>query len=58
MEQVNNCVIKNTIELSMLGNCFPDWGGGKGFLGWEVRDLSVYVYLKKNRKKEKKETNS
>ena len=44
MEQVNNCVINNTIELSMLGNCFPDWGGGKGFLGWEVRDLSVYVW--------------
>ena len=33
MEQVSNCVIKNTIKLSMLGNCFPDWGGGKGFFG-------------------------
>ena len=44
MEQVNNCVIKNTIELSMLGNCFPDWGRGKGFLRWEVWDLSVYEW--------------
>ena len=33
MEQVNYCVIKYTRVLSMLGNCFPDWGGGKGFLG-------------------------
>ena len=32
MEQVNNCVTKNTRVLSMLGNCFLDWGGGKGFL--------------------------
>ena len=31
MEQVNNCVIKNTIVLSMLGNCFSNWGGGRVF---------------------------
>ena len=44
MEQLNNCVIKNTIVLSMVGNCFPDWSGGKGFLRWEVRDPSFYVW--------------
>ena len=33
MEQVNDCVIKNTRVLSMLGNCFPDWSGGEGFFG-------------------------
>ena len=45
MEQVNNCVIKNTRVLSMLGNCFPDWGGGgEGFFGVGGRDLSFYIW--------------
>ena len=29
----------------MLGNNFPDRGGGNGFLeGWEVRNLSFFIY--------------
>ena len=30
-EQVNYCVIKYSGVLSMLGNRFPDWGGGRVF---------------------------
>ena len=45
MEQVNCCIIKYTRVLSMLGNCFPDWGG-VGVLGGGclVRDLSFYIW--------------
>ena len=53
MEQVNNCVIKNTIELSMLGNCFPDWG--EGFFGVGGTGSECLCKKKKFKKKEKKE---